>query len=133
MVDESNREGVAAIMRRINRAWLDGHVEDLAPMVHPEIVVVIPGFTGRIQGREDFLAGFRDLCQNAKIHEFREQDHQVDLAGDMAVGTFRYEMVYERSGERYRCAGRDLWVFQKLGGEWVAVWRTMLDMDEKAA
>ena len=26
-------------MRRINRAWLDGQVEDLAPMVHPEIVM----------------------------------------------------------------------------------------------
>jgi ketosteroid isomerase-like protein len=120
-------------MRQINRAWLDGRVEDLAQLVHPEIVVALPDFSGRIQGREDFLAGFRDFCQNATIHEFREHDHQVDVAGDTAVVTFRYEMVYERSAGRYRATGRDLWVFQLRGGEWLAVWRTMLDLQENAA
>ena len=133
MVEESKRDSTAATMRRINRAWLDGRVEDLAVMVHPEIVMVFPGFAARIQGREDFLAGFRDFCQTARIHEFREYDHQVDIAGDMAVVTFRYEMVYERSGGRFRSTGRDLWVFQSQGGAWIAVWRTMLDMEENAA
>jgi hypothetical protein len=42
-------------------------------------------------------------------------------------------MVYERSGERYRATGRDLWVFGAQGNAWIAVWRTMLDMDEKPA
>ena len=133
MVDESRREDSAAAMRRISRAWLDGRVEDLAPMVHSEIVMVFPGFSGRVQGREDFLAGFRDFWQNAKIQEFREHDDQVDVAGDTAVATFRYDMLYERSGKRYRSTGRDLWVFQKEGRAWIAVWRTMLDMEENAA
>ena len=133
MIDESKREDAAAAMRLINKAWLDGRVEDLAPMVHSEIVMVIPGFAGRIQGREDFLAGFRDFRQNAAIQEFREHDHQVDVAGDTAVVTFRYDMIYERSGERYRSTGRDLWVFQKQNSAWIAVWRTMLDMEENAA
>lgn len=133
MVEESKGDRAVATMRRINRAWLDGQVEDLTPMVHPEIIMVFPGFAGRVQGREDFLAGFRDFCQNARIHEFREHDHQVDVAGDMAVVTFRYEMVYERSGGRFRSTGRDLWVFQSQGRAWIAVWRTMLDMEEKAA
>lgn len=133
MTHESKHEGAAATMRRINRIWLDGQVEDIAPMVHPEIVMVVPGFTGRIQGREEFLAGFRDFCQNARIHEFRDYDHQVDVAGDTAVITFLYDMVYERHGERYRSTGRDLWVFQNQGSAWIAVWRTMLDMEEKAA
>ena len=59
-------------MRRINRAWLDGQIEDLAPMVHPEVVIVVPGYTVRAKGREEFLAGFRDFCENATIGEFRE-------------------------------------------------------------
>jgi hypothetical protein len=42
-------------------------------------------------------------------------------------------MVYERSGERYRSIGRDLWVFQNEGGAWIAVWRTMLEMEENSA
>lgn len=133
MGEESKRDLAAATMRRINQLWLDGQVEDLAPMLHPEIVMVFPGFAGRVQGREDFLAGFRDFCQNARIHEFREHDHQVDVAGEMAAVTFRYEMVYERSGGRFRSTGRDLWVFQSQGSAWIAVWRTMLAMEENAA
>jgi hypothetical protein len=133
MVDESKREDAATAMRLINQAWRDGQVEDLAPMVHPEIVMVLPDFTGTVQGRENFLAGFRDFRQNATIQESREHDHHVDVAGDTAVVTFRYDMVYERSGQRYRSTGRDLWVFQKQDRAWIAVWRTMLDMEENAA
>jgi ketosteroid isomerase-like protein len=133
MVDESKREDAVTAMRRINQAWLGGQVQDLAPMVHSEIVMVFPDFAGSIQGRENFLAGFRDFSQNTTIQEFREHDHQVDVAGDTAVVTFRYDMAYERSGKRYRSTGRDLWVFQKQGTAWIAVWRTMLDMEENAA
>ena len=120
-------------MRQINEAWLKGQVQDLAPNVHPEIVMVFPGFAGRVQGREAFLAGFADFCQNATIHEFREHDQHVDVAGNTAVVTFQYDMVYERSGAQYRSTGRDLWVFQLQDTAWIAVWRTMLDMEENAA
>jgi ketosteroid isomerase-like protein len=133
MKQESKHEAVAAVMRRINRVWLEGQVEGLAPMVHPEIVMAFPGFSGQIQGREEFLAGFRDFCQNARINEFRDHDHQVDVAGDTAVVTFRYDMVYERSGQRYHSTGRDFWIFQSQGSAWIAVWRTMLDIEEKPA
>lgn len=133
MVDESKRENAATAMRQINQAWLEGRIEDLAPLAHPEIAMALPGFTGSVQGREDFLAGFRDFRRNVTIHEFREHDHHVDVAADTAVATFRYEMVYERSGKRYRSTGRDLWVFQRAGREWIAVWRTMLDLEEKPA
>jgi ketosteroid isomerase-like protein len=132
-MDESKRESAAAAMRQINQAWLTGRVEDLAPLVHSEIVMVVPDFAGKIQGRERFLAGFRDFCQSAAIQEFREQDQQVDVAGDTAVITFRYEMVYVRSGERYRANGRDLWVFERQEGAWIAIWRAMLETKEDAA
>jgi len=44
-----------------------------------------------------------------------------------------YEMLYTRSGERYRAIGRDLWIFQKQGAAWIAVWRAMIDVSESAA
>ena len=118
---ESMHDAVSSTMRRINQVWLDGQVDGLAPMVHPEVVMAVPGFAGRTQGREEFLAGFRDFCQNARIYEFRDHDYQVDIAGNTAVVTFRYDMVYELSGERYNSTGRDLWVFQNHGSTWIAV------------
>jgi hypothetical protein len=42
-------------------------------------------------------------------------------------------MLYERSGQAYRATGRDLWVFEEKDGEWWAVGRTMLEMEETAA
>ncbi len=133
MADESERERVATAMRRINEAWLAGRVDDLAALVHPDIVMVFPGFAGRAQGREGFLAGFRDFRENAIVDDFRQDDDQVDVVGETGLVSFRYEMVYKRSGQRYRATGRDLWVFDKTGGTWLAVWRTMLDLAESPA
>ena len=130
LVDESRRAELAAAMHSINRAWLDGRVDDLTARLHPEMVAVFPGFAGRAQGRDELLAGFRDFCQNATVHEFREHDQQIDIVGSTAVVSFRFEMVYERSAKRSRATGRDLWVFQEQAGAWIAVWRTMLEMDE---
>ena len=132
-MDDSKCESASAAMRQINQAWLKGHVDDLAPMVHSEIVMVFPDFAGKIQGRENVLAGFDDFCDNARIQEYHEHHQQVDVAGDTAVITFRYEMVYQRSGERYRASGRDLWVFEQEDGAWIAVWRAMLEMKEDPA
>lgn len=129
----SRHEAVKTVVQTINPVWLNGQVEALAPMVDPDIVMVFPGFTGRIQGRDQFLAGFRDFCENAKVHEFHDHDYQSDLIGDTAVVTFRYDMIYERSAERYRASGRDLWVFRGQNDGWIAVWRTMLEIQEQTA
>ena len=133
MKDQTGIEAAAEAMRRINQTWLGGRVDEIAPLLHPEIVMVFPVFAGRVVGREEFLAGFRDFCENATVNEFREEEQHVDVVGDTAVASFRYEMVYTRSGNQYRATGRDLWVFQHQSDAWIAVWRTMLDMDEKPA
>ena len=120
----------AAAMRLINQAWQTGRLDELASMLHREIVMAPPGFGGRAEGRDAILAGFRDYYENAKTVEFNEHDLQADVISDVAIVTFRYDMVYERAGARSRASGRDLWVLQKHSGTWLGVWRTMLDLEE---
>jgi hypothetical protein len=132
-IDHPLVERVTSAMQAINAAWLDGRVEALSPLVHPDIVMALPGFADRARGRDVFLAGFRDFSTNAAVHEYHERDRQIDVVGNAAVVTFRYEMVYERSRERYRATGRDLWVFERHGDDWLAVWRAMLELDEQPA
>jgi ketosteroid isomerase-like protein len=127
------RPPAAAALDRINRAWRERRPADLVPLFHPDITTVFPGFSGRAEGRDGNVAGFDDFCTNAAVHEYRESGHQIDVAGDTAVATFTYEMVYERDGKRSRASGRDLWVFARQGGRWLAVWRTMLDLAEQPA
>jgi uncharacterized protein (TIGR02246 family) len=133
MQSQNVRDAVSTAMQRINRAWLDGRPEDLVPLLHPDLTLVFPGFAGRAEGREAIVAGFADFCGNASVHEYREANHHADVIGDTAVISFTYEMVYERAGQRSRATGRDLWVFARQGGEWIAVWRTMLDLAEQPA
>lgn len=132
MVEELN-ETVTAVMAQINHAWLEGHVEDMAQWIHPDIVMILPNFQGRSSGREAFLAGFHDFVRQATVHKFREFGLQTNVVGDTAVVHFEYEMVYELSGEQHRATGRDLWVFQRQGETWLAVWRAMVDTNEQAA
>ena len=123
----------AAAMRQINEAWMKGRLDELASMLHREIVMAPPGFGGRAQGRDAILGGFRDYCENAKTVEFNEHDLQADVIGDVAIVTFRYDIVYERAGTRSRASGRDLWVLQKHSGTWLGVWRTLFDSEEHPA
>ena len=133
MNTNERREAALQALLRINRIWLDGQVEALAALVDADVVMVLPGFAGRVQGCEEFLAGFRDFCANAQVHEFHDDGYDTDVIGDTAVITFQYTMIYKRSGERYRATGRDLWVFRDRDGNWIAVWRAMLELHEQPA
>ena len=133
MSDDPRRSEVADTMRRVNEAWLGGRLDDLSALLHPDIVMVFPDFVGRAQGRDTFLGGFEDFCSSARILDFRDSEIDIDLAGHTAVVTFLYEMLYQRLGVRYRVTGRDMWIFEKRGLDWLAVWRTMLDTEETTA
>jgi hypothetical protein len=123
-------ERVLDALRGINQAWLNGRPEEMNPLIHPDIVLVVPGFAGRITGRDAFIAGFEEFCGSAKLQSFQDRDYHVDVVDSTGVASFAFEMVYEREGSTYRATGRDLWVFARQEAGWVAVWRTMLDLQE---
>jgi ketosteroid isomerase-like protein len=131
MADQAKRDAVAAALRRLNRAWVEGRFDELGPMVHEQIVVALPGFGERKRGREGFVAGHREFGRIAKIHDFTEHDAQIDVISDTAVATYRYELIYEREDRRYRSLGRALWVLRLHGAAWLAVWTTILDVYEE--
>ena len=86
--------------------------------------------TGRHRGGSREETG-GEIAGVLEVVSYAESDHQVDLAGNSAVASFRFEMVYARDGASYRSTGRDLWVFERQGDGWLAVWRTMLDLAEE--
>jgi hypothetical protein len=55
VVEKSKREDAAETIRRINRAWRGGQVEDLAPMVLAEIVMVFLVLPGGYRDGKSFL------------------------------------------------------------------------------
>lgn len=132
-MSDPDRARILDMLRAINRAWLERKPQDLFPLVHPEIVVVFPSFAGSVTGRKAFMAGFEDFCLHAQVLTFEEWDHQIHVSGNTAVASFAFEMIYRRKGPAFKCTGRDLWVFARHEGNWLAIWRTMPSMVEVAA
>lgn len=127
------REQVAELMEEINATWIEGRPRDLGPFLHEEIVMSLPGFTGRVQGREAMVTTFVNFVEKAQLYEFAQDDLQVDVIGDVAVASFTFGFSYEQQGRHFQGRGRDLWVFQRQDDSWIAVWRAMLDMTEEPA
>jgi len=124
-------EAVVAALMRLKDAWLEGRYDDLHPLIHEKAVMVTPGFVGRAVGREAAIEGVAEFSQNAKVHSLEMGDLQADVVGETAVGSFAFVMVYERERQRFLARGRDLWVFARSGGEWLAVWRTLVGLEEQ--
>ena len=127
----NQQEVIANIMARINETWVQKKPEEMRAFIHPEIVMVFPGFAGSSRGADAFIAGFKDMADNVEVEKFDESDQHTDVTGDSAVVSYRFEMIYSRSGNRYRATGRDLWIFSRTGEKWLATWRTMLEMNEE--
>jgi ketosteroid isomerase-like protein len=122
---------VHAVLASINAAWREGHPLSMLDHLHPEITMAFPGFKGAIRGRDAFVASYVEFCANARVIEYEESDESIDVIGDCAIATFRFRMLYERATYREDSAGRDLWVFRKQGDQWIAVWRTMMELAEE--
>jgi hypothetical protein len=131
MAEQPGPDAVADALQRINRTWLEGRPQEMAPFLHPDIVMVVPGFAGRVAGKEAFVSGFVEFVNSTVLNEYGESELQVDVLDGSGVASYSFEMVYEREGVPYRCKGRDLWVFTRRDGDWLAVWRTMLDVTEQ--
>lgn len=134
MPDNMNHDksrNVGETLRHINEAWLSGQPEKMRPLLDEKIVMVYPGFAGRSEGQEAFIASYADFCEQALMISFQESDLQIDVRGTTSVASYAFEMIYERKGEKYLSKGRDLWVFTRKQDEWLAVWRAMLDLTEE--
>jgi ketosteroid isomerase-like protein len=128
---DGDRDRVSEALSRINDAWLHGRPQELALLFDDAIVMILPGFAGRVEGKRAVIAGFEEFCQDARIHRFEEKDRHVDVLGHVAIASFCFEMTYELAGQKYHSTGRDLWVFGKNQELWTALWRTMLDVTDE--
>jgi len=73
-------------------------------------MIVPPGFTGHICGREAYIQSYRDAAQSGTTFAFSLGAPEIDVVGDVAVAVCPFVVVYEREGTMYREAGHDLLV-----------------------
>ena len=119
---------VHAVLASINASWREGHPSSMREHLRPEIIMALPGFKESIHGREILIGSFDEFCRNAKILEYEESGEHIDVIEECAAATFQFRMLYERPTYRELSSGRDMWLFRRLDGRWIAVWRAMIEL-----
>lgn len=114
------------LIQRMNDAWAKEGPENLAHYFHEDIVMVHPDFTKRTEGKAACVASYEDFRKQAAILDFKVSNPGIDVFGDTAIATYSYEIAYEMGGERFNDTGRDVFMFIRENGRWLAVWRTMI-------
>lgn len=117
---------IRAVLASLTKAWRTGHTQDIAPLLHPDVVFVRPDFSGRAVGRAACVATYDEFLQAALVLRYEEEELAVDVFGSTAVATLRWEMTWEMGGQRSEEAGHDVYVLACVGGAWLIAWRTLL-------
>ena len=120
------RDAVAGALRRISDAWTSSDPTQMRDVLDPDVVFVQPRFAARSEGRDAAIQSYRAFTSSATLHAYAESDLSIDVRGHAAVVTYRFEIDYEMGGERLVETGRDLFVFDRAGTRWRAVWRLLM-------
>jgi hypothetical protein len=117
-------EEVLATIRAMNRCWTEGWNEQkFREYIHPEAVAIVPATSGRLEGQDVYIAGWRAFCEAAVIHEWRETDHKVQLytGGKSAVVTYLFTITFVTGSQKQTMQGRDMFLLIKKGRKWQVV------------
>ena len=110
----------------ISAAWQERRYDSLRQFFADNMVLALPAFSARHDGAENIVESYREFMDRVTLTEYREEEPAIDVWGDTAVVTYRWEMAWLAGTVPNREAGHDVFVFRRdPGGPWQAVWRTM--------
>jgi hypothetical protein len=115
-----------ATIHQINHAWLNGEFEKLNELFHDEIQIVGPDLTIMGQGKAACINSYVDFISRVKILDYHESNPQIFRWGDTAIAWYRYQIKWETAGKFFTDSGQDLFVFSRIGGKWLAIWRKVM-------
>ncbi len=120
---------IRRIIRAINEAWTQKKTEDLDAFFDDRIMIVAPNLHVLGRGKEACLASYADFAGRARIRRFSADVPEISIWGDTAVAGYSFEIDWEEMGRERKDAGREVFVFQRAAGRWLAVWRLVLPQD----
>jgi len=123
---ENEEIEIQQLIQRLNDAWAKGNPRELANFFREDIVMINPDFSQRTEGREACVASYEGFCKEAAILDLKIGEPVIDVFNDTAIASYSWEIAYEMGGERFNDTGRDIFLFVREDGKWLAVWRTMI-------
>ncbi len=124
---EGNR--VWAVVERFNAAWLRGEPERAVDVFAEDAVMVAPGLTARIEGREAIVQSVVRYVQQATTKSFDVVDAMIDVMGETAVVTYTFDVEYVvGGGDAVRERGQETLVLHELSDGWKIRWRAQVPL-----
>lgn len=118
---DSVQQEVWDTLTALNAAWTQGDADGLIDHFHPEMVAFTASERRRSVGLRACLSTWKRFSKGAKVIEWEEIDPVVRVYGDAAVVSYYFKITFESSGEIVSRDGRDIFVFVRDGGRWLAV------------
>jgi uncharacterized protein (TIGR02246 family) len=109
-----------------NQAWMRGEPEATAALFADDVVGVAPDLEHTVRGKAAMVKSFVDYVAYARTHRFVEQARSIEVLGDVAVATYRFDVGYTLDGTVNDELGQEILVLRRLDGAWKVVWRSQI-------
>ena len=123
------REHIAELVAAINDVFPKGDPNAIRAVLdeifHADAVIRGPGFTLMAEGKAACIQSYVDFAAAAKIRSFQCDEPQIDLYDDMAVASYGWKMRYSLADGEHDDTGKDVFMFVREGGKWLAAWRAL--------
>jgi hypothetical protein len=105
----ATRKRILQNVERFNAAFRRGAgFKELGPLLHDDVVLTLPGFVARVQGREACLKAYEDTCSQMKIEKLDASDEHVDVYGATAVESAFWGNTAASGGAAFLTAGCEM-------------------------
>lgn len=121
-----NRKVIIENIHRVIRCWLEGQLSCIADMIDDNVVMYIPQWRNRVEGKKEFFRALQECRIRSNIKRYDESDFVVDAHDGIAVAHYRFHMEYTIASDTRSESGIDLFVFQNKDGTWKLVRRSVL-------
>src|SRR6266498_4047709 len=101
---------VLATLGRLSEAWRNRRYAELEGLFDERVIVILPGFAGRLEGREALVRSYQEFMERASLEEYREDTPTIDTWADTAVAYYHWSMTWTAGGKTERGSGHDLFV-----------------------
>jgi ketosteroid isomerase-like protein len=119
-------ENLCKALEAINSAWLSADVSALFHLFHDDMAIVGPGYQHFARGRDACVESYREFASNAKVLAYKASDPAIQVWADTAVCSYSWSMTWQRTEEAVSDVGTDQFVFARVNGRWLAVYRLVL-------
>jgi ketosteroid isomerase-like protein len=122
---EADKKTIQEVLRKLIDCWHQKQYDRMGAYIADEVIIVPPGSSERVRGREAYIQSYRDYDTAAHTTEFLPGEPQIDLFGDVAVVLFPFFIAYELNGISHREHGKEALLFKRAADSWQILWRTM--------